>query len=175
MPALPAEAVGLTGAAGAGPSFAGSGATASLQPQLPSPRVIVFGSAAMDITSSSPSVLHERTTTPGSITLSPGGVGRNLAHAAQNQLPAGEVQLVAAVGGERGRGLDALGSLLELTMLENDLRTDGMVRREGGRTAACNLVLENGGDLVSGIADMEIAATLTADEVSCKGDEPPLC
>lgn len=134
---------------------------------LPFPRVIVFGSAAIDITAAAPRALVERTTTPGTITLSPGGVGRNIAHAAQKLLPEGDVQLIAAVGGGDGQGRpDRLGLLLQQSMAENGLRTDGLQVVAGARTAACNLVLENSGDLVGGVADMAVAEALTDSAVS---------
>ncbi|KAL7419788.1 hypothetical protein Q5752_005704 [Cryptotrichosporon argae] len=66
--------------------------------RLAAPAVLVFGSAAIDLTSSTPLVLAPRTTTPGSVMLSPGGVGRNIAEAAQNLLPRGSVMLVSPVG-----------------------------------------------------------------------------
>jgi hypothetical protein len=48
------------------------------------------------------------------------------------------------------------------------MRTDGLIRREDGsaNTAVCNLILSNDGGLIAGIADMDIAESITAEEVS---------
>ncbi|KAK4689205.1 pseudouridylate synthase / pseudouridine kinase, partial [Tremellales sp. Uapishka_1] len=122
---------------------------------LPSPRVLVFGSAALDITSTSTTALVPNTTTPGTIFLSPGGVARNIAEATQNLLAPHAVQLVAMIG------QDSPGRLLKVEMEQTGLRTDGFVTvDQGARTAGCTLVLE-GGDLVGGVADMEIVHLMT--------------
>lgn len=174
---------------------------------LPKPQVLVIGSAAIDLSSTSPLPLVAKTTTPGRIHISPGGVGRNIAEAAQNLLPKNTVQLISAVGVERGaesdaaestsgldrlggmnglngedmmsgsvrlegleklEGLDGFGKLLEIEMISAGLRTDGLVRKKG-RTSACSLMLEPGGDLVVGVADMGIVESLDTDLVSLDG------
>lgn len=174
MPAIPAVTVGtsLKVAARSVPKVT----TATTTDSLPAPQVVVFGSAAIDISATAPNALAERTTTPGSISLTPGGVGRNLAHAAQNLLPPGDVKLVAPIGAGSYENSDALGVLLKASMVEDGLRTDGLVATDGARTAACNLVLENAGDLIGGVADMGIAETLSGEAVAgglTRGDAPP--
>ncbi|WVQ83589.1 hypothetical protein IAT38_005730 [Cryptococcus sp. DSM 104549] len=142
-------------------------------PTLPPPTVLVFGSAAIDLTSTSPYTLAPGTTTPGTVFISPGGVGRNIAEAAQKLLPPGAVQLVSAYGSAgvgKGEGAepDALGKLLMLELSGAGMRADGLVPREGRSTAVCSLTLEKDGDLVAGVADMGIVETLSGDEVSAK-------
>jgi pseudouridine-5'-phosphate glycosidase/pseudouridine kinase len=66
-------------------------------PDLAPPSVLVFGSAAIDITSQPSTELIPGTTTPGSIFVSPGGVGRNIAEAAQKSLSPGSVKLVTKI------------------------------------------------------------------------------
>ena len=153
-------------------------ATASYEPKthdlsasLPPPSVLVFGSAAIDITSSSPTPLDPRTTTPGKIFISPGGVGRNIAEAAQRLLPLGAVRLVSAFGTTTSEKVDgnvempdALGILLQAEMAISGLRLDGLFGHPGGRTAACSLTLDKS-DLVAGVADMGIVDALTPDKV----------
>ncbi|GMK54612.1 hypothetical protein CspeluHIS016_0111980 [Cutaneotrichosporon spelunceum] len=128
---------------------------------LPPPRALVFGAAAVDITSTT-TRLVPHTTTPGSISISAGGVGRNIAHAAQNLSPPGAIMLVSPVGTHAAH-IDPLGQLLALALQEAGLRTDGLVPT-AGRTAACSLVLENG-DLTGGVADFAIAEELDTEAI----------
>lgn len=121
----------------------------------------MFGAAAIDLTSSS-AKHNEGTTTPGSVSLTPGGVARNIAHAAQNLLPEGEVLLVSPVGTAESK-VDAFGEILKLSMAKNGLRTDGLVPVPGS-TAVCSLLL-GGGHLVGGVADMSVVEHLDADTV----------
>ncbi|BEJ12152.1 hypothetical protein CspHIS471_0206120 [Cutaneotrichosporon sp. HIS471] len=128
---------------------------------LQSPRALVFGAAAVDITSAT-TRLVPHTTAPGSISISAGGVGRNIAHAAQNLSPPGEIMLVSPLGMHAAH-IDPLGQLLSLALQDAGLRTDGLVPTPG-RTAACSLVLENG-DLAAGVADFTIAEELGAEAI----------
>ncbi|OCF58148.1 hypothetical protein L486_04178 [Kwoniella mangroviensis CBS 10435] len=114
----------------------------------PTKDVLVFGSAAIDLTSTSPRTLEPRTTTPGTVFVSPGGVGRNIAEAAQNLLPDHAEP-------------DSFGKLLMLELTAAGLRTDGLIGRSGKSTAVCSLTLEKNGDLVAGVADMGIVETLS--------------
>lgn len=144
---------------------------------LPKPTVIVFGSAAIDITSSSPTALAPRTTTPGAIHLTPGGVGRNIAEAAHKLLSPCAVQLVSLVGSEGQAAAassssatdlsvaDGFGHVLMQEMAVAGMRVDGLTVAAGHRTAACSLTLESDADLVAGVADMGIIETLSAEQV----------
>jgi pseudouridine-5'-phosphate glycosidase/pseudouridine kinase len=125
--------------------------------------VQVFGSAAIDITTRPSIPLQPRTTTPGSILLTPGGVGRNIAEATQNLLPPGSVQLVSMIGTST-EGVDGFGKVLKLEMESSGMRVDGLVEMEG-RTAGCTLSLGMEGDLNDGVADMGIIEGLTPDLV----------
>ncbi|TXT11056.1 hypothetical protein VHUM_01807 [Vanrija humicola] len=146
---------------------AAAGAPQPAQPALPAssagaqPPVLVIGSAAIDLTSSVAGPLVPGTTTPGTVFVSPGGVGRNIAEAAQALLPAGEVMLLSAVGAS-GSGTDAFGDLLKLELAKGGLRTDGLVALPGA-TSVCNLLLEKDGDLVGGVADMNIVEGITGE------------
>ena len=106
-------------------------------------------------------------TVPGSISLTLGGVGRNLAEAAhrvlrsQSQPPngAGSVVLVSAIGN------DAFGKLLVQAMEGMGMRTDGLVRLDGARSAICNMVLDSTGGLTTGVADTDITLSLDREAV----------
>lgn len=126
-------------------------------PVLPDPSVVVFGSAAVDITASTAQD-HPGSTSPGSVQLTAGGVGRNLARAAQALLPDSAVRLVSPVG------TDALAAVLKSEMADGALRTDGLLPREG-RTASCVLFL-TAGELSRGVADMAIVETLSASDIA---------
>ncbi|KAK8861369.1 hypothetical protein IAR55_002188 [Kwoniella newhampshirensis] len=178
----------------AGPSTTTNSSSKSAPQQssstLPPPSVLVFGSAAIDLTSTSPQTLVPGTTTPGAVFVSPGGVGRNIAEATQNLLPPFTVQLISAYGlasdrpspsavnGEISKGTavrdetvqrqteaDAFGKLLKLELDSSGLRTDGLVGRLNGNTSVCSLTLEKDGDLVAGVADMGIVETLTGEVI----------
>ena len=150
----------------------------SEQQALPTPSVLVFGAAAIDLTSSSAIPLSPRSTTPGTIFVSPGGVGRNIAEAAQGFLPPDSVQLVSVLGHEASSANpeepDAFAKLLILELEKSGLRTDGLLmgHQEGASTAACSLMLDNNGDLVAGVADMGIVESLTDDSVRSIGSSP---
>ncbi|WVQ73821.1 hypothetical protein IAR50_003402 [Cryptococcus sp. DSM 104548] len=140
---------------------------------LPPPTILVFGSAAIDLTSTSPHALAPGTTTPGTVYLSPGGVGRNIAEAAQNLSPPHSVQLVSAFGALSSLTAEAVepdpfGMLLMLELASSGMRADGLVGREGQSTAVCSLTLEKAGDLVAGVADMGIVESLTEEVVQKK-------
>jgi pseudouridine-5'-phosphate glycosidase/pseudouridine kinase len=143
---------------------------------LTQPSVLVFGSAAIDITSTTTVPLSPRSTTPGTIYLSPGGVGRNIAEAAQNLLPNYSVQLVSLIGRAADGEADAVdepdsfGKVLVAEMQLAGMRTDGLVLTGKGRTAACSLMLEGGGDLVAGVADMEIVEMMSRQVVSAPAE-----
>lgn len=127
----------------------------------------------MDITAQaapstpSQSILH--TTAPGKVTLSPGGVGRNIAEAASRLLPGGQVMLISAVGASSSDGgLDAFGTLLRHEMRTAGMRTDGLVPVAGAAasTAVCNLVLGDQGGLIAGVAAMGVIESLSAEQAS---------
>lgn len=133
---------------------------------LPSPSVLVIGSAALDITSQSPTQLVPGTTTPGSIILTPGGVGRNIAEAAQKLLAPSSVQLVSTIAD------DMVGRVTKLELEVVGLRTDGLLRitEDGRGSAACTLHLGPSGDLEAGVADMGIVEKMGVEDVSLKID-----
>jgi pseudouridine-5'-phosphate glycosidase/pseudouridine kinase len=96
--------------------------------KLPSPTVMVIGSAAIDLTSLSPHELAPGTTTPGTVYLSPGGVGRNIAEAAQNLLPPHTVQLVSPYGLESGRAHSE-----PMDARQGSTGSGGVAREESGK------------------------------------------
>ena len=128
---------------------------------------MVIGSAAADITARANSDTSlEQSTVPGTVSMTLGGVGRNIAEAAHrvlsSSLPrsARETILVAPVGD------DLFGSLVIDGTEKLGMRSDGIVRVDDARSAVCNMVLNSSGDLVGGVADMNIAYELDPAAVS---------
>lgn len=113
-------------------------------------------------TETRPTSILTKTTHPSRITLSPGGVARNIATAIHRLLPHGrrdEVLLVSPVGRDR------FGEILEREMGAGGMRVDGLIRGGKVTTGTVALVLDDGGDLVVGGADMESTEDLGFAEV----------
>lgn len=145
--------------------FVSSSSVPASKAPIPAPKLIVVGSAAVDISaqSSLPSSESEHSTSPGSVSLSLGGVGRNVAEASHRVLSStseavSSVQLVSAVG------TDAFGRLLKEETARLGMRLDGLVDTEVS-TAVCNLVLDAEGALVGGVADMDAVAQVDGAKV----------
>lgn len=138
------------------------------QPGSTSPLVIV-GSAAMDITSRA----HEQpgmqttplhSTTPGSVSLSPGGVGRNIAEATHRILSkksGSQNPVLVSLVGE-----DVIGGVLRNELSRIGMRTDGLISTPGKASAVCNMVLDTEGGLITGVAGMDIIESLEGKTVS---------
>lgn len=125
-----------------------------------------MGCAAVDIsaTTFADSTLDLHSTSPGSVEMSLGGVARNIAEAAHRlsgSYPTGphSTVLVSPVGD------DAFGRvILEETKLIG-MRQDGIIHLPKARSAVCNMLLNSSGNLVSGVADMDITKNLPVDMV----------
>lgn len=102
-----------------------------------------------------------QTTAPGTISLSLGGVGSNVA-AATSSLGIQDVLLVAPVGE------DYFGEMCKVGLGKRGMRSDGLIEMigEGGRTASCGILLDEKGDLVGGVADMDITSLMSGQVVS---------
>lgn len=132
-------------------------------------KLAVIGSAAVDITANAvlanSTSLGRHSTMPGTVSLTFGGVARNIAEAAHRVLasiPRGPQYplLISPVG------LDPFGGLLISETKAIGMRTDGVLRSSSDqRTAVCNMMLDNKGELMSGIADMGITETFGPEEV----------
>lgn len=144
--------------------------TLQLTPVKPPADLIIIGSAAVDVTAQANTdtdfALAKHSTAPGRISLSLGGVARNMAEAAHRILTAQELPtsslLVAPIGE------DGFGKLLLDEMDKLGMRTDGLLKSDKG-TAVCDMVLDSVGNLVGGVADMEITQALLDDQVCFSG------
>lgn len=128
--------------------------------------MVVIGAAAIDITAqaspSSHADLAVNSTAPGHVELTLGGVGRNIAEASHRVMSAKYPELSSVLLAPIGR--DAFGDLLVSELQACQMRTDGLSRTDDS-TAVCNIVLDSGGALVGGVADMGITERFTGDQV----------
>jgi len=131
---------------------------------------VVIGSAAADVVSQA-NVISDiddsrgrQSTFPGTVGLHLGGVGRNIAEAAYRistsrfQVQPSATVLVSSVGD------DALGRLLLEEMRKIGVRTDGVTTTHQ-RSAVCNMVLDGSGNLIGGVADMNIIKSIQPETV----------
>ena len=103
-------------------------------------------------------------TTPGSVTLSPGGVGRNITEAAHRILSkrsGSHTPVLVSLIGE-----DTMGGVLRNELSLIGMRTDGLILAPGKASAVCNMVLDTEGGLITGVADMDIIESLEGKAVS---------
>ena len=116
---------------------------------------VVIGGVNMDIWGRPTGALTMGDSCPGSVRMTPGGVGRNIAH--NLRLLGTEVSFITAMGDDLlGRALmdscEALGFHMEHTLV-----------KPGGHSSTYLFITEAGGDLCAAISDMDICAALTPD------------
>ncbi len=118
--------------------------------------VVVMGGANMDVKARSLRSVVPGTSNPGTVVMSAGGVGRNVA---ENLARLGtRTHLVAVVGS------DALGDQVLAATAAAGVQT-GQVRRSAGATGTYTAVLDADGELVVAIADMAATDDLGPGEI----------
>lgn len=118
--------------------------------------VVVVGGTNMDVVARTAAPLVPGTSNPGHTRISPGGVGRNIA--ACLGLLGAPVRLVSAVGD------DAFGD--EVLRVTAECGADvGGVRRAPGATGTYTAVLDDRGELLAAVSDMEIIDQLELDAI----------
>ena len=110
--------------------------------------VLVFGGATMDIAARAGEPVHPRTTTPGTVTQHPGGVGRNVAEAAYR------LGAAATLYSVRGDG-DAVGDAMAAALATMGLPSD-LTPVAGARTACYTALIGTDGDMAAAIGDMAV-------------------
>jgi pseudouridine-5'-phosphate glycosidase/pseudouridine kinase len=137
-----------------------------------SAKVLVFGSAAVDINAKVTKLLGEvdtaysSSTSPGLISLSMGGVGRNVAEACHRCVTSHSPNLSSATMLVSMIGEDHFGQLITEDLQRLGMRTDGLFKNVQHPSAACNMVMDSAGDLIGGVADMSIIQSLDSNMVS---------
>lgn len=142
---------------------ASSGTTDDFKGQpLPNASLVVVGCAAVDITSQplTDSDLGHQSTFPGKVSMSLGGVGRNIAEAAHRVLSSHSDESSAATLLVSLVGDDSFGRLLSEETRMLGMRTDGLISVRGGRSSVCSLLLEGSGALRAGVADMDLVRNM---------------
>lgn len=123
------------------------------------------------ISTSASSIQHS--TVPGSVTSTLGGVARNVAEAAHrirtssSTVNKDDVKLVSPLGS------DSFGSLVKEETAALGMRIDGFSFSAAStapgasplRTAVCNMILNSNGDLIGGVADMDIISSMQFNDV----------
>ncbi|WFD43973.1 hypothetical protein MPSI1_002638 [Malassezia psittaci] len=112
--------------------------------------VLVVGCAAVDVTSQCTTKAVMESTATGRVALSVGGVSHNVAYAAHllSSRPSGVV-LAAPMN-----AYDAHGIFLQNEIKHKDLQIDNTLVAKDAPTPVCNLLLDQKGNLVTGVADM---------------------
>ena len=109
----------------------------------------------MDIGGSPSAGFRLRDSNPGTVSLRPGGVGRNIAH--DLRLLGAEVGLVTALGD------DPLGAALRRACEAVGLDLSMALVVPGARSSSYLYVTDGAGDMLAGVSDMEITERLTPD------------
>lgn len=115
--------------------------------------VMVAGGVNMDIGGQSRGPLVPRDSNPGTVTVSLGGVGRNIAH--NLRLLGVPVCLFTALGE------DAYAKEVERSCKKLSINLDGTLRVPGGRTSTYLFLSGQDGDMALAVSDMEIYERLT--------------
>ncbi len=116
---------------------------------------VVIGGVNMDIWGRPTGALVHHDSNPGTVRMTPGGVGRNIAH--NLRLLGMDVAFVTALGDDLiGRSLMEYCTALGLDM-------QYALQKEGSHSSTYLFVTEAGGDMAVAINDMDICAALTPD------------
>lgn len=126
------------------------------------PYVVVIGGANIDIAGRPFSPLIQRDSNPGLVTLSPGGVGRNIA---QNLAMLGEeVKFITAFGE------DAYAAQLAESCRRAGVDITDTLTVPGGTSSTYVFITNSGGDMELAISDMQIYEKLTPQYLEKKAD-----
>lgn len=118
-------------------------------------RVSVIGASNIDISGRSASRFAPRDSNPGAVTKSLGGVGRNISH--NLRLLGADVSFFTAIGGDEYAETIAK----DCAMLEIDL--SHALYRPDLRSSIYLCINDEKGELVAGIADMDICEAVTVE------------
>ena len=119
--------------------------------------VVVVGGTNMDVVARTSAPLVPATSNPGHTRISPGGVGRNIA--ACLGLLGAPVRLVSAVGD------DAFGDVALQVTADCGADVSAVRRVPGGATGTYTAVLDDRGELVAAVSDMEVVDALELETV----------
>ncbi len=119
------------------------------------PFVVAVGGASVDITGRPDRRLRPADSNPGCVSVSPGGVARNVA---ENLARLGvDCRLISVVGD------DSHGELLANAVRTAGIGTEGLIRLAGRRTSTYVSIINERGELSAGVSDMDIMEHLDAE------------
>jgi len=118
-------------------------------------KIIVIGAVNMDIGGSPAGELIMRDSNPGSVTLRPGGVGRNIAH--DLCLLGADVSLIAAIGG------DVYGTAIMESCRAIGMDMSMALVLPERKSSTYLYVNDESGDMQIAISDMEISKCINAE------------
>ena len=116
---------------------------------------VIIGGVNMDIWGRPTGALVMRDSCPGTVSMTPGGVARNIAH--NLRLLGTEVSFVTAMGD------DLIGRALMDSCVSLGMHMEHTLVKEGGHSSTYLFLTEAGGDMVAAVNDMDICALLTPD------------
>ena len=119
---------------------------------------VIIGGIVMDFRGQPNRLLHLATSNPGKIRQYPGGVGRNIA---ENLFRLGLTPLIISAV-----GADLLGDSLLSHIKQLGLSCEGIFKFSDQRTAIYQAILDQGGDLHTAIADMDIFTQITPKQIN---------
>jgi pseudouridine kinase len=123
--------------------------------------VVVIGGANMDVKAKSSSVNKLGTSNPGTVTVTPGGVGRNIAH---NLARLGaKVALISVVG-------DDLHGASLLAATRNAGVDVSRVKSDGPATGSYIVMLDSDGEMLTAVNDMRAVDFITPDVIAANAD-----
>ena len=122
------------------------------------PRILVIGGANMDLAGRCERPPVAGDSNPGQVTMSMGGVGRNIAH--NLALLGAEVSLLTALGD------DEMGRMLWASCEAAGMDLSLCVTVKGGRTGTYLALLDNTGDMTMAVNDMAVLDALTPEALS---------
>ena len=125
------------------------------------PYVTVVGGVNMDICGRSDAALVERDSNPGTVSMSLGGVGRNIAH--NLALLGVDTRMVTAFGDD----LNAQKIAASCAELGIDVSQSPII--PGGRTSTYLFINDERGDMVLAVSDMDIYRRLTPQVLAARG------
>ena len=115
--------------------------------------VIVIGAVNMDICGCPSGAPNMHDSNPGRVSLTPGGVGRNIAH--NLRLLGVDVKFVAAVGS------DVYGESVYRSCTDCGIDMSMARRIKGGRTSTYLYVTDEKGEMMIAVCDADIAGSIT--------------
>lgn len=133
-----------------------------MEEKAPDARVVVIGGANVDIGGKSDGPLVERDSNPGRVSVSVGGVGRNIAH--NLRLLGLPVTFLTALG------KDAHGDRVAAECAMAGIDCERAIRTHGAATSTYLYIADERGDMRLAVSDMEICRLISPEYLASQRD-----